>query len=159
MKPTLVRGDGYQGNGRSGGPGYWPRGGRGRGNGNGNWNGRGNWNGNAAGMAVATGTAIGYGRHYRRGHSYGHPHNYYGNSGLYLGLGLGALGLRPWPTAPATTTTHTTMSRCIGRAEFYPGAASSHEEWCYNRYRSYRDWDNTFQPYHGPRRQCHSPFG
>ena len=36
--------------------------------------------------------------------------------------------------------------------------SSAHVEWCYNRYRSYREWDNTFQPYHGPRQQCYSPY-
>ena len=35
---------------------------------------------------------------------------------------------------------------------------SAHVEWCYNRYRSYRASDNTFQPYNGPRRQCYSPY-
>jgi hypothetical protein len=34
----------------------------------------------------------------------------------------------------------------------------AHYEWCYARYRSYRASDNTFQPYHGPRRQCYSPY-
>ena len=34
----------------------------------------------------------------------------------------------------------------------------AHTNWCYNRYRSYREWDNTFQPYHGPRRACYSPY-
>ena len=34
----------------------------------------------------------------------------------------------------------------------------SHVNWCYNRYRSYREWDNSFQPYHGPRRACYSPY-
>lgn len=34
----------------------------------------------------------------------------------------------------------------------------SHVNWCYNRYRSYRASDNTFQPYHGPRRTCWSPY-
>lgn len=34
----------------------------------------------------------------------------------------------------------------------------SHAQWCYNRYRSYRDYDNTYQPYGGPRRQCISPY-
>lgn len=34
----------------------------------------------------------------------------------------------------------------------------AHVNWCYNRYRSYRAWDNTFQPYHGPRRPCYSPY-
>jgi len=38
------------------------------------------------------------------------------------------------------------------------GYGSGHVAWCYNRYRSYRAWDNTFQPYHGPRRQCRSPY-
>ncbi|WP_426230753.1 BA14K family protein [Pararhizobium sp. DWP3-4] len=34
----------------------------------------------------------------------------------------------------------------------------SHVEWCANRYRSYRTYDNTYQPYNGPRRQCNSPY-
>jgi hypothetical protein len=33
-----------------------------------------------------------------------------------------------------------------------------HYRWCERRYRSYRRWDNTFQPYHGPRKQCVSPY-
>ncbi len=37
-----------------------------------------------------------------------------------------------------------------------PGSA--HVDWCYSRYRSYRAYDNTFQPYHGPRQQCYSPY-
>ncbi len=41
------------------------------------------------------------------------------------------------------------------RRNYLPAA---HYRWCYNRYRSYRDYDNTFQPYHGPRRQCYSPY-
>jgi BA14K-like protein len=36
---------------------------------------------------------------------------------------------------------------------------NSHVGWCYKRYRSYRASDNTFQPYHGPRRRCVSPYG
>ncbi len=35
---------------------------------------------------------------------------------------------------------------------------SAHVRWCYDRYRSYRASDNTFQPYHGPRQQCVSPY-
>jgi hypothetical protein len=41
---------------------------------------------------------------------------------------------------------------------YYRSGGSAHVQWCYNRYRSYREWDNTFQPYHGPRRQCYSPY-
>lgn len=36
--------------------------------------------------------------------------------------------------------------------------SNAHVNWCYNRYRSYRAWDNTYQPYNGPRRQCWSPY-
>lgn len=28
----------------------------------------------------------------------------------------------------------------------YQGGGNAHVEWCYSRYRSYRAWDNTFQP-------------
>jgi len=35
---------------------------------------------------------------------------------------------------------------------------SAHIRWCHNRYRSYRAWDNSWQPYNGPRRQCISPY-
>ncbi|MBL8582505.1 MAG: BA14K family protein [Rhizobiaceae bacterium] len=35
---------------------------------------------------------------------------------------------------------------------------NAHIRWCYDRYRSYRASDNTFQPYNGPRRQCYSPY-
>ncbi|KQT06686.1 hypothetical protein ASG42_00375 [Rhizobium sp. Leaf391] len=34
----------------------------------------------------------------------------------------------------------------------------SHVEWCYNRYRSYRAYDNSYQPNYGPRRACNSPY-
>ncbi|WP_136656376.1 BA14K family protein [Nitratireductor sp. XY-223] len=33
-----------------------------------------------------------------------------------------------------------------------------HINYCYRKYRSYRAYDNTFQPYHGPRKQCRSPY-
>lgn len=48
-------------------------------------------------------------------------------------------------------------SEPIYRPRNYGGDA--HVEWCYNRYKSYRASDNTFQPYNGPRRQCISPYG
>ena len=37
-------------------------------------------------------------------------------------------------------------------------SGNSHVEWCYDRYRSYRASDDTFQPYNGPRQQCRSPY-
>lgn len=36
--------------------------------------------------------------------------------------------------------------------------SQAHYDWCYDRYRTYRALDNTFQPYRGPRRQCVSPY-
>ncbi|RCS24291.1 BA14K family protein [Phyllobacterium salinisoli] len=39
-----------------------------------------------------------------------------------------------------------------------PTYGNSHVQWCANRYRSYRAYDNTYQPYNGPRRQCYSPY-
>lgn len=38
------------------------------------------------------------------------------------------------------------------------GINPRHYEWCANRYRSYRAYDNTFQPNVGPRQQCLSPY-
>ncbi|GLS29650.1 BA14K-like protein [Mesorhizobium albiziae] len=49
----------------------------------------------------------------------------------------------------------------IGGALAAPPAVSSgnaHVRWCYDRYRSYRASDNTYQPYNGPRQQCISPY-
>lgn len=37
-------------------------------------------------------------------------------------------------------------------------AGSGHVAWCEQRYRLYRAYDNTFQPYNGPRQQCVSPY-
>jgi hypothetical protein len=39
------------------------------------------------------------------------------------------------------------------------GLSAEHVEWCQNRWRSYRLPDNSYQPYHGPRRVCVSPYG
>ncbi len=38
------------------------------------------------------------------------------------------------------------------------GLSRAHVAWCYDRYRSYRAYDNSFQPNHGPRRECYSPY-
>ncbi|AKI01732.1 BA14K-like protein [Hoeflea sp. IMCC20628] len=40
-----------------------------------------------------------------------------------------------------------------------PGYSNpQHVGWCYNKYRSYRERDNSFQPYQGGRRECRSPY-
>ncbi|MEL6503714.1 MAG: BA14K family protein [Pseudomonadota bacterium] len=35
---------------------------------------------------------------------------------------------------------------------------NAHTNWCYRRFRSYRAYDNTYQPYSGRRRACISPY-
>ncbi|WP_432417039.1 BA14K family protein [Mesorhizobium australicum] len=35
---------------------------------------------------------------------------------------------------------------------------TAHVDWCAARYRSYDAWTDTYQPYHGPRRYCRSPY-
>jgi hypothetical protein len=37
-------------------------------------------------------------------------------------------------------------------------AANPHVDWCARTYRSYNPYDNTFQPFNGPRRYCVSPY-
>lgn len=39
------------------------------------------------------------------------------------------------------------------------GYANAHVAWCHDRWKSYRAWDNSYQPYSGPRRRCVSPYG
>ena len=47
--------------------------------------------------------------------------------------------------------------RATARKQAYRGN-DPHLRWCYDRYVSYREYDNTFRPYHGPRKPCVSPF-
>lgn len=46
----------------------------------------------------------------------------------------------------------------IGGAINNSGGGSSHVQWCYDRWRSYRASDNSYQPYDGPRQLCYSPY-
>ncbi|EJJ28432.1 BA14K family protein [Rhizobium sp. CF142] len=52
-------------------------------------------------------------------------------------------------------------TRYYARRYYYPRTyygGNGHVRWCYARYRSYRAYDDTFQPYHGPRQACVSPY-
>lgn len=82
-----------------------------------------------------------YGNRYYRGRYYHHHHN--NNAGAIIG-GLAAGAIIGGVLSSAQ------------RPRYYGG--NSHTSWCYNRYRSYRASDNTFQPYGGPRQQCVSPY-
>jgi hypothetical protein len=124
---------------------FWRRGGR-------NWDGdgrrwrRGDWNGD--------------GRRWRRGdwdgrrHYRGYRRGWYGGGwggwgpGIALGFGI-PLGYGLY---------NNYYDEPIYRPRYRAYGGGTHVEWCYNRYRSYRAWDNTFQPYYGPRRQCLSPY-
>ncbi|HEV2901323.1 MAG TPA: BA14K family protein [Pseudaminobacter sp.] len=50
------------------------------------------------------------------------------------------------------------ISGAINDQPVYSGGGSAHVQWCYDRWRSYRSYDNTYQPSNGPRRQCVSPY-
>jgi BA14K-like protein len=100
---------------------------------NNNWNRHGNWN------------------HHNNWHHGGHNYRGHGNdwwwpgvAGVGIGLGLGLLNNAPYYSQPVYRVA--------------PGASSAHVAWCERRYRSYRVYDNTYQPYHGPRRECISPY-
>lgn len=92
---------------------------------------------------------------HRRGHVYWnghrgyrhHRHGYREHNGYWFPLAAFATG--------ALITGAIANSQPTYRV--YRGG-SAHVQWCYDRYRSYRASDNTFQPYHGPRQQCYSPY-
>jgi hypothetical protein len=89
-------------------------------------------------------------RYYRHGRHHGHYYrrhrHHHGHAGAIIG-GLAAGAIIGGALA---------QPRYV-RPHRYAGA-SSHTQWCYGRYRSYRAFDNTYQPYGGPRRQCYSPY-
>ncbi|HTO32901.1 MAG TPA: BA14K family protein [Pararhizobium sp.] len=76
-----------------------------------------------------------------RGYRY-HRHGYREYNGMWFPLAAFATGAIIAGSAAQPTVRY----------------GGSHVEWCANRYRSYRAYDNTFQPYNGPRRQCNSPY-
>ncbi len=79
-----------------------------------------------------------YRRGYRHYNGYWYPLAAFG-AGAIIG---GAIASQPRYVEPPPATS----------------VGSSHVAWCANRYRSYRAYDNTFQPYNGPRQQCYSPY-
>ncbi|RWC55482.1 BA14K family protein [Mesorhizobium sp.] len=117
--------------------GNW-NGGRRHWNGDGNWNG-GNWN---------RGDDWRWRRHHHRRH---YDDGAAAILGLGLGLGLGSMynNYNYYDAPPPRRYYRTYRTQRVSNA---------HVQWCYNRYRSYRAWDNTFQPYGGPRQQCWSPY-
>lgn len=76
--------------------------------------------------------------------------------GLGLGLGLGGLAYdNYYDPYQYDYYPRYVQPRRVYRTQ---RLTSAHVQWCYDRYRSYRSWDNTFQPNYGPRKQCWSPY-
>ena len=105
----------------------------------GHWNGNRRWNGGGDDWRWRHGRRHYHGRNYDDGAA--------AILGLGLGLGLGSMYNNNYYDAPPPRRYYR-----AGRL------TNAHVQWCYNRYRSYRSWDNTFQPYNGPRQQCWSPY-
>lgn len=73
---------------------------------------------------------------------------------IYLDFSIPAYRYAPRYYAPRYYAPRYYAPRRVYRG----GLSNAHVQWCYDRYRSYRAYDNTFQPYNGPRRQCWSPY-
>jgi ABC-type Zn2+ transport system substrate-binding protein/surface adhesin len=78
-------------------------------------------------------------RHYGRRH---HRHHHGSNAGAIIGgLAAGAI-----------------IGGAIASSPRRSYAGSSHQQWCANRYRTYRASDNTYVPRAGVRAYCRSPY-
>ena len=139
--PTAVR-DGWAGGNNNGGNWRWRR--------SGNWNGgHGHWNGGGGNWNDGDNWRWRHGRHHYRGGRY-YDDGAAALLGLGLGLGIGSMyNNYNYYDAPPRRYYRTYRTQRV---------SSAHVQWCYDRYRSYRAWDNTFQPYSGPRQQCYSPY-
>jgi hypothetical protein len=96
-----------------------------------------------------------------------HRHGFYRVRGVYYYNGhRGVVVARPgyryyrgyWFPAAAFAAGAAVGAAVAAPPPAYRQPAAAHVAWCYETYRSYRAWDNTYQPYGGPRRQCWSPY-
>ncbi|WP_337269810.1 BA14K family protein [Oryzifoliimicrobium ureilyticus] len=109
---------------------------------NGGWNGDRGWRGHGwRDRGDWRGRGDWHGRRYYRDRDY-YRYRHHNNAGAIIGgLAAGAI-----------------IGGALSARPSYRPPVNSHTSWCYNRYRSYRASDNTFQPNSGPRRQCVSPY-
>lgn len=104
-------------------------------------------------------------RHYRAGRYYAPRHRY--RAGRYYGprhrhhrrhrgssfsIIIGGGAPHHYRPAPRYIAPPVIPARPVYRL------TNAHINWCHARYRSYRVSDNSFQPYHGPRKACISPY-
>jgi hypothetical protein len=87
------------------------------------------------------------GHYVRRGHHYWHGHRGY----RYYRPGYRRYHGFWFPPAAFAAGV------VIGTTIHHHRRGSAHVRWCRNHYISYRVSDDTYQPYHGPRRRCISP--
>ncbi|MCV9963083.1 BA14K family protein [Pararhizobium sp. BT-229] len=95
-------------------------------------------------------------REYRRGYYRRGGDNYYNGHRGYSYYRRGYREYNGYWFPLAAFSTGVIIGGAIAQPPVRYGG--SHVEWCYNRYRSYRAYDNTYQPNYGPRRQCNSPY-
>ena len=95
----------------------------------------------AAGL-VGLGSQASYADHW----PYHHHHHYHGGGDVGAAIAGGIIGgaIIGAMTAPRPAPAYRD--------------GDAHVRWCYDRYRSYRAYDNTFQPLRGPRQHCYSPY-
>ncbi|WP_431324443.1 BA14K family protein [Rhizobium sp. YTU87027] len=109
-----------------------------------------------------------YGGGYWNGGHYGGYHHHHGSDwglalgGLAFGAIIGGALAQPYYGPYYDTYYGSPYGYYRPYRQYYgPSVAyegGSHVSWCYARYRTYRAFDNTYQPYYGPRRQCIGPY-
>lgn len=98
----------------------------------------------------------GYGHESYSGHRHYRPYRHFRpRHGFSFGIVIGPRYHRPYYD-PFYAPRYVVRPRYHHRHAVRIG--NPHIRWCYNRYRSYDRWSNTFQPYHGRRRVCVSPY-
>lgn len=97
-------------------------------------------------------------REYDRGHRHGYYRGYRGYPHYREGYRRYNDGY--WYPLAAFTAGALIGGAVASQPRYYDGGGVNprHFDWCAARYRSYRAYDNTFQPYYGPRQQCLSPY-
>jgi hypothetical protein len=91
---------------------------------------------------------------YRHYNGYWFPLAAFG-AGALIGGALAAPDYEPAPRYVEPAPRYVAPApRYVERSDINP----RHYEWCYDRYRSYDSYSNTFQPNYGPRQTCLSPY-
>ena len=100
--------------------------------------------------------------HYRGGHRHGHRRGY--RNPYHGGRHYGRGHYRPRSGFSVQLEFGTPRYREVPRYRHVPrhvpqaSYGGRHHAWCEGKYRSYSRYDGTYQPYHGPRRRCNSPY-